>query len=99
MYVDVAMHFGIKQSVSWCQFCTDAITFLMTTKQHWMMKYLDDVIWASDMRRALGLPVNNMKVVGSSELICLGIEVNARYPYNTPRSNVTNSMPLHHFDD
>ena len=54
------------------QCCTDTITFLMATKQHWVMNYLDDIIGESYMRvadevfftlknllQALSIPVNS----------------------------------------
>ena len=43
-YVDVALTFGFGQGASACQMATDAITFLMASKNYWVMNYLDDVI-------------------------------------------------------
>ena len=91
-YVDVAMPFGFRQGASSCQFCTDAIVYLMTSQRHWVMAYLDDLIGAALPARAsdafatlinllqhLGLPINYKKVEApSSQITCLGIIVNAK---------------------
>ena len=91
-YIDVAMPFGFRQGASSCQFCTDAIVYLMTSQRHWVMAYLDDLIGAALPARAsdafatlinllqhLGLPINYKKVEApSSQITCLGIIVDAK---------------------
>ena len=44
IYVDVALAFGFKEGASFCQYCTDAVTYLMNSQNYWVMSYLDDVI-------------------------------------------------------
>ena len=92
IFVDVALAFGFKGGASFCQLCTDAVTYLMSTKNYWVMSYLDDVIGVDNPEKALGayhsllnlleqlgLPVNMDKISAPvSKLICLGIEVDAK---------------------
>ena len=44
IYVDVALAFGFKGGASFCQLCTDAVTYLMSTQNYWVMSYIDDII-------------------------------------------------------
>ena len=91
IYVDVALAFGFKGGASFCQFCTDAITYLMNSQNYWVMSYLDDIIGVDGPIKAskayysplnllhqLGLPVNVDKISAPvSKLIYLGIQVDA----------------------
>ena len=43
-YVDVVLVFGFKRGASFCQFCPDAVTYLMDSQNYWVMLYLGDVI-------------------------------------------------------
>ena len=67
---------------------TNAVVFLMASKNYWVMNYLDDVIRASlsdafttlnNLLQALGIPVNLKKVSAPTQKItCLGINVDAK---------------------
>ena len=90
--MDVALAFGFKGGASFCQLCTDAVTYLMSTQNYWVMSYLDDIIGVDvpvkahkayysmlNLLEQLGLPVNRDKISAPvSKLVCLGIRVDAK---------------------
>ena len=92
IYVDVALAFGFKGGASFCQLCTDAVTYLMSTQNYWVMSYLDDIIGVDvpvkahkayysmlNLLEQLGLPVNRDKISAPVlKLVCLGIQVDTR---------------------
>ena len=90
--MDVALAFGFKGGVSFCQLCTDAVTYLMNIQNYWIKSYLDDVIGVDapvkahkayysmlNLLEQLGLPVNSDKISAPvSKLVRLGIQVDTK---------------------
>ena len=104
-YLGTCLPFGYRHGSGIFQRLSDAIRYIMTSQDHDVINYIDDVIGFGTVSTAhtsfctlqdLGLDISIKKLVRpSTKVICLGVEVNTEeFTVAVPQEKLSNILEM-----